>query len=663
MRHALCLVLLALVLSSAGSAHAARVYKTRTNINTTPSGAQVYLVEGEKETFLGVTPMKLFRLPRGTIQLRFKLDGHEDLLQTVEIGRSIQTLLFNLQRTVKPATIELTTGAEFAGAVAEIDGKAVGPIPTSSAVPPGRHQVVVVKDGYQRWERWIEAAEGQRVTFDVVLSKLEAAAGEILVTSNPSGATVTVNGAPRGVTPTVVEQLGAGPYLVEVTLADFERVTQTVTVEAGKRAIVDAQLRKARGDTGEIKVLADMEDVSVTLDGEPLGKAPVTQAGIKPGSHHIEGRSPRGYYGAQQAEVKAGELTVVRLTMTQTAAPDTASLRVVSTARDAEASVDGGEWAPLPTVFTDLVAGTHVVRVRAAGHEEWTKTVTLEQGASAEVVAELGRAGRLEVATKDGRSATLFLDGKPLGQTPFVGEVPAGTHTLLVQRDDGKQEEFQIAVSGERVVKVSAAFGADTPSQPTKLRPLPFSARAMSAGTGHASAIISWPQWPFPLALQAGGGIGYNMDVNVQFRTAFDVINELELIYKWAFVTTETLATSIELGIGGGLGGQDRNSFFVRPVLKGSLLVGQRAAITARVGALIHTDRVGPEDDERTEDRDAGVRLYLGLSVEFQITPGINVVLMLEGDPTSDSRLLYEESFLDDPDPKIYFNGGLSFLF
>jgi hypothetical protein len=337
---------------------------------------------------------------------------------------------------------------------------------------------------------------------------------------------------------------------------------------------------------------------------------------------------------------------------------------VVSTALDAEGSLDGGEWRKLPTVFTELVPGTHVVRVRAPGFSEWTKTIAVARGASEEVVAELGRAGRVEVNTKDGRSATLFLDGKPLGQTPYIGEVPAGTHTLLVQRDDGKQEEFQIAVSNERVVKVSAAFGADQPKPDVKLRPLPFSARSLSGGTGHASVLVSWPQWPFPLALQAGGGIGYNMDVNVQFRTAFDVINELELLYKWTFVQTETLATSLELGIGGGLGSEDRNSFFLRPVIKGSLLIGERAAITARIGGLYHTDRLGPEGDGLpTDERDSGFQLYLGLVTEFQITSGINVVLILEGDPMSDGRKLYEESFLDDPDPKLYFSAGLSFVF
>ncbi len=664
MRQALSLktLLLVFALLFAGSAQAA-VPTSRTNITTVPDGAQMFLVQGTTETFQGNTPLKLFRLPRGTIQLKFKKEGYEDLTQTVTIIASVQTLVFNMTRSIQPATIELTTGAEFAGAVAEVDGKVIGPIPNVTKVTPGRHQVVITKDGYNRWERWVEVAESQRSTLDVVLTKVEAAKGEILVTSSPSGATVTVNGAPKGVTPTVVEQLVAGPYLVEVTLADYNKESKTVAVEPGKRAIFDATLTKVKGDSGELKVLADIEDATVYLDGEAIGKAPITQGGVRVGTHQIEGRSPRGFYGEATAEVRAGEVTVVRLKMLQTAPPDKGTVRVVSTAPESEGSLDDGEWKRLPTVFNDIEAGSHIVRVRANGFAPWMKTIVVERGASQEVVAELGQAGKVEVVTKDGRPADLFLNGKPLGKTPFIGDVPAGTHTLLVQRDDGKQEEFEIAVTTERIVKVNAAFGSDIPKPIVLNRPMAFSARPLSPGTGHASFIVSWPTWPFPLVLQAGGGIGYGMDVNVQFRTAFDVINELELIYKWAFVDMKTLAASVEMGIGGGLGGNDRNSFFLRPVLKGSLLIGQKAAITARVGFLYHTDRLGPEDDELTKDRDAGIRLYLGLNVEFEIARAMNLVLTLEGDPIGDGRRLYSESFMVDPDPKLYFGVGLSFPF
>lgn len=653
------LLLLLLVPSVASAA----VPTTRTNVDTNPTGAQVYLVQGSQEVFQGNTPMKLFRLPRGTIQLRFKKEGYEDLTQTVTIATSVQTLLFNLQRKVQPATIELTGTADSLNAAVAVNGQAIGVIPTQTQVPPGRHQVVVTKEGFDRWEQWVEASEGQKVSYQVALVKQAAAKGEILVTSNPSGANVNVNGKPHGVTPTVVEGLAPGPYLVEVNQVDFLRFSQTVTVESGKRAILDAQLQKEKGDTGELKVLADQEDADVLVNGSPVGKAPITLPGLKPGTHLVEARNARGFYAEAEAVVKAGESTLVRLRMAQVSPPDKGGIRVVASAPGATATVNGGPAQPLPATFPDVSPGSHIVRVDAPGYATWQRTVTVERGQTVEVVAELGQAGRLNVRTKDGSRAELFLNNKPLGRTPFTGDVPAGTHTLLVQRDDGTQEEFQIAVGPDREVQVTAAFGADKPKAPTVHRPMPLSARAMSQGTGHASIILTWPGWAFPIAAQAGGGIGYGMDINIQVRTAFDVINEIEATYKWTFVDSKTLAAGVELGLGGGLGGQDRSSFVLRPALKGSLMVGQKAAITARVELLYHTDRLGPEDEPATAERDSGLRLYLGLDVEFEISKTLNLLFQLQGDPVGGKRLLYEESFLDDPDPKLYFKGGISFLF
>jgi hypothetical protein len=163
--------------------------------------------------------------------------------------------------------------------------------------------------------------------------------------------------------------------------------------------------------------------------------------------------------------------------------------------------------------------------------------------------------------------------------------------------------------------------------------------------------------------VQAGGGVGWGFDVNVQFRTAFDVINEFEGIVKWTFADIKTLSAAVELGIGGGLGGNDRNSFVLRPRVKGSLMIGENAAITAHVGLLYHTDRKGPEDKPETKDRDAGLRLYLGLDLEFRVAEKVNLMFSIQGDPVGGKRALYEESFLDDPDPKLYFSGGVSFMF
>lgn len=651
------LLAVALVVGGGDPAHAAT---SRTNIDTQPSGAEVYLVEPGGDKLIGVTPIKLYRLPRGNIKLKIKKEGYETLEQNVNIVVRIDTFMFNLVRSIQPATLEFISAAEFTGAQVTVDGKPEGVIPLSVRVSPGRHQVVITKEGYEPWDRWVEVTEKQKVSFDVVLTRMAAAPGELLVTSNPSGADVRVNGAPRGKTPMVVEGVAPGQAFVEVVADEYAPFTRTVAVESGKRIVVDAQLQKAAGSGGEVRILANRPDVTILFDGEDVGKAPVTVRDVLPGTHLVEAQGADGARAAQEVQVRAGQATVVRLDLPEVAGPAATKARVRIVANVPGAQVDiGGRKGPSPLVVDDLEPGTHFVTVTAPGFSPWQRSVKLDAGDNPEVIAELGQAGQADIRTRGGEPAEIFVNGQPVGETPFVGELPVGTHNVMLRRADGKTEEFRIAVAPDRIVKVTAAFGEEDPNAvPANTRPMPWSARAMPAGTG---SIDMHAGWPYLVGFQAGGGIGSNMDVGVQARFAFTVMNELEARYQWTYAATRTVAASVEAGLGAGLGADDRNTFFGRLDAKGSVMVGERAAITARVGLLMYTDRLGPEDDPSTEERDAGARLTLGFSVEVRITRALNAFLIFDGDPLGGGRKLYEVDYLSDP--KMYGALGVSYMF
>jgi len=642
------------MLAATPSAHA--VYTTRTNVDTSPTGAEVYLVEAAGDKLLGVTPLKLVRLPRGTIKLKMKKDGYDELVETVTIGRTRQSFVFNLIRTIQPATLEFISGPEFTGAKVTVDGRDEGQVPVSVRVPPGRHHAVVTKEGYQPWERWVDAHENERFSIDVVMQKLAAAPGEILVTSNPSGAEVRVNGGPKGKTPMVVEGLAAGPYLVEIVLDGYQAFSQSVNVESGKRIVVDGPLVPSRGVAGEVKVLANIANASITFDGDPVGTAPITLSDVKPGTHLVEARGPDGAVTSKNVEVRAGETTVVRLELAAApVSPTRARVRVVANVSGAKVDIDGIRKGASPFAVDDLDPGTHFITVTAPGYAPWQQSVTLVAGDNPEVIAELGQSGKLEVRTKKNEAADVFVDGKPIGQTPFVGELAVGTHEVMVRRADGRTEEFKVAVATDRIVKITAAFGDKDPNAvPANTRPMPFSARAMPAGRG---SIDAGAGWPYLLNFQAGGGIGSNMDLGVHFRSAFFIVtNELEVRYQWTYAATRTVAASLEAGIGGGLGAEGRNSFFARILAKGSVMVGDKAAITARLGLMGYTDKW----DEKA-DRDGGGLFTLGFSVEFRVSKELNAFIIFDGNPLSNERLLYEADFLKDT--KMYGSAGISYMF
>jgi hypothetical protein len=654
-----------LLLSHVHDAVAAPTPTTSTNVDTAPTGAEVRLVNADgTEAYLGLTPLKKARLPRGNIRLRFTRAGFEPLVQPLLIERATQTLLFNLVRTIAPAELTFASAAAFHGAAVTVDGVASGKLPTSVSVPPGRHQVVISLDGHAPWERWVEVAEGAKNSYEIVLTRLEAPRGSLLVSSVPSGAAIRINGAPSGITPAVIDDLTPGPRLVELTLADHQPFSQSVEVLSGQRAKLDAALARTRADTGDLKILVNVDDATVFLDGEAIGPAPVTRGGVAPGTHIVEARNARGFRAEATAEVRGGELTTVRLELKQTAPTEVADVRVASSIPGSTVSIDGAPAVPVPHRATGLTPGTHTFEVRASGYTPWRKPVSLVAGENPEILAELTQQGQVELRTRGDVPAQVFVDGQPIGRAPYIGELTVGTHVVLYQRDDGAQESFNIAVASDRIVKVTAAFGTDRPKVIPVYRPMPSSARALSPNTGHATIIATIPPvWAYPIVLEAGGGIGGGMDVALRFRPAFDVINELEAVCKWTFAHGSTVAAAVEGAISGGLGGDERSSFGLRATAKGSLLIGENAAITAHAGLLVHSDRLGPESETRTAARDNGVRMYIGVNLEFRASDAMNLLLTVEGDPLPGNRRLFTESYLSEPEPRIYPRVGAAFVF
>ncbi len=640
-------------------AHAQRVRTTRTNLDTTPSGAEVFLVLESGEQPLGVTPLKNAKIPRGMTTLRFKKDGFQDLLETIEVTWKTQSYVFNLLREIKPAQLEFIAASEFYGAKVFVDDQEVGVVPTSTSVPPGRHYVKVVKEGYEPWERWIDASEAQKVAFDVVMKKV-ARFGSLLVASTPSGAQVRINGAPRGVTPTVIDQLSEDNYLVEVVLDGYPSHSEQVRVTGGQRATINVDLAAGGGGVGRVRVSADVEGATIFIDGEDVGAPPVAQE-VTAGKHVIEARAPGYTKDTREVEIGPGETLVVTLSLKAATERAKGSLRIIANVQGALVSVNGGPGVPAPHQQEDLSPGTHFVTVSAPGYATWQKSVTLPPGGSQEVVAELTKAGRLEVKAAGG-AAEVFINGKLAGKTPFLREdLEVGTYEVMVKRADGKQEEFTVAVGTAKPVSLNARFGAK--DRRVRHRAMALSAQPIDRGYGTMEVMLGFPTLA---GLRISGGLTDELELGLTYKSTFNVINEFEARAKYLVARSRAFAFSGEGGLGFGLGGEDRNSVFARATALGSILISERAAITARASLFMFTDRTGPEtlevDGEFPHlDRDTGAQLLLGVSGEFRISKLWNVFFVVEGDPFKGGRSLYDQSW--SADPLIYTNVGLSLLF
>jgi TonB family protein len=113
--------------------------------------------------------------------------------------------------------------------------------------------------------------------------------GTIHIESQPPGASVTVNGEPKGVTPVDLPDVALGPYQVALELRGYAPASQMVTLTAGAtRADVSVPLSRTAPLMGTADLVSNPAGALVQIDGSAAGQTPVTDRRLKVGSHKVD---------------------------------------------------------------------------------------------------------------------------------------------------------------------------------------------------------------------------------------------------------------------------------------------------------------------------------------------------------------------------------------
>ena len=135
---------------------------------------------------------------------------------------------------------KLAVASTPAGSIVVLDGKPIAPSPITIATTCDRHKVDIRHPRYQLATKLVALKEGTPGSVEVTLQRPTHA---VKVTSQPSGATIFINGNRAGTTPTVLSVLGFSNLQLEVKKTGYAPVTQklyskvpqdTVTVKLTK---------------------------------------------------------------------------------------------------------------------------------------------------------------------------------------------------------------------------------------------------------------------------------------------------------------------------------------------------------------------------------------------------------------------------------------------
>ena len=106
----------------------------------------------------------------------------------------------------------------------------------------------------------------------------------VRVTSDPAGAFIALDGKPTGIRSPADVELKPGPHRIQISIPEFGSTEFTVEGARGEHVALDAPLAGALS----IRVPDLSPPVAVSVDGTPLGYAPLQIPDLSPGAHDVE---------------------------------------------------------------------------------------------------------------------------------------------------------------------------------------------------------------------------------------------------------------------------------------------------------------------------------------------------------------------------------------
>ena len=121
-----------------------------------------------------------------------------------------------------------------------LDGSSLGRAPVDRTdLDPGKHYVVVHRDGFTDFKREVILVENQAVALVADLS----ATGGMRVLSTPEGAEVRIDGELIGKTPVSRDSVPAGDHVVEFRLAGYYDHKENMKVDGGREKVFSVDLK------------------------------------------------------------------------------------------------------------------------------------------------------------------------------------------------------------------------------------------------------------------------------------------------------------------------------------------------------------------------------------------------------------------------------------
>lgn len=263
--------------------------------------------------------------------------------------------------------------------------------------------------------------------------------GWLIIDSNPQGAAVYINNGFVGNTPLDSYKQPYGIYNYKLEMPNYHSDSGTFELNSGKIEKI-ISLKPA---FGSIAITGGIKDATVLLDGKNTGKqTPCTLTEVPSGAHVLT--IQKNKYAPRQFDVTVEDGMEAKVSASLDARFAAVTIKSL---QGAEILIDNAVKGATSCTL-DLMEGYYDVVVNLAHHRKATKQIQVVAGQAQTITLNPTPIyGSLDVVSTP-RNATITIDGKQVGQTPFTIEsLLEGEHSVTLSLDGYASKTQRVTIS------------------------------------------------------------------------------------------------------------------------------------------------------------------------------------------------------------------------
>ena len=284
-------------------------------------------------------------------------------------------------RVSAPRVGQLAIISQPDGAEVVVDQEPRGVTPLTLSLPGGTHSVLLSRGDVSRsFEVTIKAGAEVLHHVDLEPRQIAPQGGQLVVSSDPPGARVTVDGQARGMSPVTVADLAPGQHAVAIH-GESGSVQRTVTVQRGQTASLVVSM--GQGTSFGWVSLTSPVVMQIFENDRRLGTSETDRIMMSAGKHTLKIANPSlGYQRTQVVQVPSNGAATIKIDL-----PD--GVVNLNALPWAEASIDGRHVGDTPLANLKLPIGEHEVVFRNPQFGERRQTFVVTATGPAHVSVDL----------------------------------------------------------------------------------------------------------------------------------------------------------------------------------------------------------------------------------------------------------------------------------